>query len=291
MELLKESSTLTSTGTKFRARLISEGTGSSATYPGDVLQRDGATALPAGTQIFFDHLMESDKWERDGNHSVKDLVGVTLTEAEWVEAEKALYADVNIFSTAKDFITEAMEFVGLSVEIKNFTLNESGAVEYLGPHPLNAVSVVPRAGRDGKITALIEGYREKSDTLVIEDGKDTGKDESVKPEDIQKIVEAMTPLFDGLKEALTPKEPEKPEAGAEEAPDHGDIVEAAIDAGLSKSSRARVVKAVDDGATLEEALKAEKDLREEILKESATQHGGTVKTAADADFDARVTGW
>lgn len=296
--LLAEAASLTDQGQKFRARLISEGTGSSATYPGDVLQRDGATALPVGTQIFFDHLTETEKWDRDGNHSIRDLVGITLTEAQWVEEERALYADVRFFGDHANFIAEAMDYVGLSVEIRSFELNEQGAVEYLGYSPLNAVSVVPRAGRDGKVTALLESYRENRGKIGTDEND--GKEGHMKPEEIQALAEALVeglkPSFEGLREALVPVTPEvapAEDAADEDVVDRAEIVEAAIDAGLSKSARERVLDAVAGGTTLEEAIKAEKALREEILKEAKVEvTPGTYKGASTAtDGDYSVGAW
>ena len=46
-KLRESSGTLTQNKGKFRIRLLSEGVGSSATYPANVLERDGAVAFPA----------------------------------------------------------------------------------------------------------------------------------------------------------------------------------------------------------------------------------------------------
>lgn len=295
MHILKEASSLTTAGQKFRARLISEGTGSSATYPGDVLKRDGATAMPVGTQIFFDHLTENDKWERNGNHSIRDLVGVTLTEAEWVEDERALYADVRFFGDHASFIAEAMDHIGLSVEIRDFDLNEVNAVERLGYSPLNAVSVVPRAGRDGKVTALLESYRENHGK--ISDDENDGKEGHMTPEETKALAEALAgalkPSFDGLAEALKPAVVEPVEDNSDEdTVDRAAIVEAAVEAGLSKTARARVLVAVEGGETLEEALASEKTLRDEILAEAKTEDAGTYKAGTPFDkTSTRVVGW
>lgn len=293
--MLAEAAKITNTGQKFRVRLISEGTGSSATYPGDILARDGASTFPVGTQIFFDHLGESEKWERDGNHSIRDLVGVTLSDAEWIEEERALYADARFFGEHSNFISEAMDYIGLSVEIRNFELNEQGAVERLGYSPLNAVSVVPRAGRDGKVTALLESYHENRGKMGPDEND--GKEGHMKPEEIQALAEALVeglkPSFDGLREALVPAKVEEVPEGAKDEVDRAEIVEAAVEAGLTKAARTRVLDAVEAGATLEEAIKAEQALREEILKEAATDvNPGKYKGAASAtDGDYSVGAW
>lgn len=302
---LTESGKVTSSGGKFRAILITEGVGSSGTYPGEMLQRDGAVAFPAGTQIFFDHLTENEEWDRNGQHSIKDLVGVTLTDATWSEAERALEADIKFFSAYADFINEAKDFIGLSIEASAIR-NSEGLVESLLPSPFNAIAVVPRAGRGGKITALLESYREKHNTdesakLRENAGSDTGKEQGMTPEEIEKVAEALAdaikPSLTELKEALAPKPAEKPE---EEAPDTAEVAEALVASNLPEAARKRVyeglkVEGADINALIEnekkyiesvaESLKAQKDDVEPdpgVVREGATKTEPTVLS---------VSGW
>ena len=105
------------------------------------------------------------------------------------------------------------------------------------------------------------------------------------------LAEALTPTFDGLREALTPKPVEVPAEDEEVTVDRAEIVEAAVEAGLSKAQRTRVLAAVTAGETLEEAIKAEQALRQEILAEQHKEETpGTFKGDLSTDAFA-VRGW
>ena len=294
---LTEGAALKESGSKYRIRLLSEGVGTSGTYPADVLERDGAAAFPAGTQIFLDHLTENDEWQRAGNHSIKDLVGVTLTEATYVADEKALYAEARFYGAHKDFIAEAKDDIGLSVEARGVLAD--GIVESLVYSPLNAIAVVPRAGRDGKITELLESYRESgkiervTETATNDSRGNDPERTKMDEKDIQRIVEALTPLFTSLTEALKPAE--KP-AEKTEGPDMATVAEAVVEAGLPKSFRAKVFEsvakgadaqsAIDEAKALVESVKAELNLTEKVEDENP----GTLKESAQASGSALTVG-
>lgn len=287
MVKLVENASFTTEGVKARIRLISEGLGSSGIYPGDVLRRDGAMAWPSGTQLFMDHLTTSDEWERDGNHSIRDLVGVTLTDAQFVEGEKALYSEAKFFANAATFISEAMDYIGLSVEACGEIVN--GIIESINPSPLNAIAVVPRAGRDGKITELIESYRE-SGKIINEDLKHIEKeDKPMDEKDIKALAEALAaalaPSFTAISEALVPKV-------VEVKPDEVDIVavvEAAHEAGLPKSARNRIAEAAKTGGDYKVLIEAEKadleEIRKAVITESASEGKVTLSGSSTTTYD------
>jgi len=282
-----KSASLSIAGTQARIRLISEGVGSSGLYPGDVLERDGAAAFPAGTQIFMDHIMESDTWERKGQHSIKDLVGVTLTDALYDPLEKALNADAKFFEQSAAFIAEAMEYIGLSVEASG-TITE-GIVEAISPSPLNAIAIVPRAGRDGKITALIESYRETHGKIITEGASapvESGKDKGMTPEDIQKIAEALAaavaPMFATLTESLKPAPVVDPAGDA--TADVATVAEALVASALPESARKRVYEAMKTpNADVALVIEAEKAYVAEIMEGAKSEDGGVLREAAKTD--------
>lgn len=293
MTKLQEKAALSAHSGKWLVQLLSEGQGSSANYPGEVLQRDGAAAWPAGTHIYMDHLTESAEHESGGVHSIKDLVGVTLTEAMWDEDSKSLRAETKWFNDYGKFIEEAKDYIGLSIEA-SAVVNE-GVLESLTPSPLNAVAVVPRAGRDGKVLNLIESFRETSGNIVPNEHDEGKRVVPVTPEDIKSVAEAVAaalePTLTKITEALKPAEP----AGDDEpdAVDRAEVVEKAVEAGLGKTARERVLAAVDGGKTVEEAISAEQALRDEIIKESAsaaTFVGRVQESGSDSD-DYRTKGW
>lgn len=102
---------------------------------------------------------------------------------------------------------------------------------------------------------------------------------------------AIEPKFAALTEALTPVAAEPKE---EKDVDEAAVVESAVEAGLSKASRVRVVEAVRAGTTPDDAIKAEKDLREQILAEAVTEDEtsvGRVRESAESGKSFNVKGW
>lgn len=245
---LLESATIEKKGSDWRICVINAGKGSSGEYPAETLQVFGPLAWPSGTQIFLDHLTESDDWERKGNHSIKDLAGVLTSTPEWDEEKQGLYADARIFETHAPFVSQAFEHIGLSVEAKGTI--EDGKVVSIAPSRLNAIAIVPRAGAGGRFSDLIEQF--------------IGEEETVTEEQIKALIEgitnAITPLIESLKPAPAP-EPVEDEDKNEV--DYAAVTESAIEAGLPKTGRARVIAAVREGATAEDAIASEKAVMEE----------------------------
>lgn len=282
-------------GSKWRAKIINEGKGSSATYPAAVLKEFGPTAWPQGTHVFLNHLGEGERDERSGSHDIRDLVGVFESTPEFVESDGGLYAEIKFFEKHRAFMEEIAPYVGLSIEA-NGEVDDDGNVTSLIESPLNAVSVVPRAGRGGKLLELVESFREaESDRMNPSDKGEPNGSPAVperKPmneQEIKALAEALAaaikPEFAALTEALTPKPVETPK----DEPDFAAVVEAAVEADLSKSSRARVVEAVKSGKDLNEALATEKSLKDEILAE-AEQSGFVVKGTSSVSLEEQFNG-
>lgn len=100
----------------------------------------------------------------------------------------------------------------------------------------------------------------------------TEKEEAMDEETAKALVaqvEALSTAFEGLVESLKPPVAEEGEV------DRAAVTESALEAGLSKTARERVLKAVESGETPEDAIKAEKALRDEILAEATDESNGT----------------
>lgn len=95
------------------------------------------------------------------------------------------------------------------------------------------------------------------------------KEDSMDKE-LEEKFDALAEQMASLVTALTPKPVEE-----SDEVDRAEVTESALEAGLSKTARARVLKAVEAGATADEAIKAEKALRDEILAEAKTSDEGT----------------
>lgn len=126
---------------RFRTQLIDAGWGSSGYYPAEMLQRDGATAFPAGTHMYFDHAGYAEQADRGGIRSVRDLAAVTTTAATYNQATRALEADIQVLGPYRDMVSELAPSIGLS--ITGAAVGEQGEAD----------------GRTGLIfTQLVEGY-------------------------------------------------------------------------------------------------------------------------------------
>lgn len=291
---LRESSTLASRGAKRNIRLISEGQGSSGLYSGVLLERDGPVAFPAGTQIFFDH--QDDDHDRGNSHSIRDLVGVTLTDAAFHEG--ALNAEAQFFSHYSEFVDEIANFADLSIEASGSV--KDGVVESLHPSPLNAVSIVPRGGRDGKILELIESFREsgkienvKPDPNKVQE--DAGKDKGMTPEQITALAEALKTAvkesFTEIKESLVPAKPAVQET---DAPSAADVAEALVVSGLPAEARTRVYENLKNDNDFAKAIENEKayvDSIRESLKTGAEATDDTVVKESSAGTHDYKFGW
>ena len=261
-----------------RILLISEGQGSSGHYSAEMLQRDGHVAFPSGTKIYYNHLGEQESWERNGSRDVRDLIGVTTSEVEWSDIERGLEADAEWLPHAKNFVESVWEHVGLSVEASGF-VSEDGTVESLAYSPLNAVALVPVAGRGGKVQGLFEGFRESYGSITNDESVTDRKDSGMTPEEITSVAEALAealkPSLTAIHEALTPAEPIVKEEDGEDA---SVIAEALVASELPTSARTKVYEAVKTGVKVADAIATEKTYITELLAESKT----------DGEFNGRV---
>lgn len=278
---------------KGRALLISEGVGSSGTYSAELLQRDGHTALPAGTKLFCNHMGNEESWERNGSRDIRDIIGVTTEDASWDESERGLVADIQIFPHAKDFVESVWEHVGLSIEASG-VVSGDGTVEALVYSPLNAVALVPVAGRGGKVQGLFEGFRESYGSIDNDESDTDRKDSGMTPEEITSVAEALAealkPSLTAIHEALTPAAPEDEVIEGEDA---SVIAEALVASELPTSARTKVYEAVKSGTKVADAIAAEKTYIEDVLKESKTSEDfvGRVETSGTGAPKSALKAW
>ena len=138
--------------------------GSSGFYPADVLVRDGATAFPAGTHIYFDHPTQTEDEERP-ERSVREMAGVLLDDAKFEESPdgRGLFTRVQFFEDVKDMIGFRAKHVGLSIRA-------AGQVEETpqGQRIVRSIShglsvdLVTRAGAGGRLVTMTESATPES---------------------------------------------------------------------------------------------------------------------------------
>lgn len=272
---LKENSTLELTGSKYRVRLITEGQGSSGFYAAEMLESCGPTAFPKGTFLYFNH-------QSPDTRDVRDAFGVLAEDAAYDEKTKGLWADADIFEQHRGTIKELSPYADLSIEAAG-ELDEHDNVTEISVSPWNAVALVPRGGRDGKMAEIIE----KASCDNLNNNDSLRKDKGMTPEDIQKIAEAVSAAladkFTALAEVL------KPAPEVEDDKDKVDplgVAEALVEAGLPKSARVRVMESVKAGKEIAEAITAEKTYISEINEEA-----GKVGRIVESDKNYTVGGW
>lgn len=144
------------------ATLITEGWGSSGYYGGDMLEKYGPVAWPAGTRMFLNHPTfqeEASRPERD----VNDWVGKIATTPRMAGIE--LVAEVEVFDHWQPVINGLAKEVGLSI-VAPGTMEQGAAGGREGPivkemhhDPTNSVDYVTIAGAGGKLGNLIESAR------------------------------------------------------------------------------------------------------------------------------------
>lgn len=295
------------TGARRRAKIIAANIwGSTAYYPGDVLERDGTRAFPAGVQMFLNHMSDSERYDRpEGN--VQDLVGKTITDAVYDangEDGPGLYADVEFYESFVPRINEIADDIGLSIHASGIT--DEGEMEgRYGPIVVgllagHRVDVVTKAGAGGKLTSILESDRGLAGRPIELKESEQSRMTDVTKEDFTAFTVKMTELFEGLsttfKEAFKPAEPiveapegdepaEAPAEGEKVEPktelkeavkiDHAAVLTALRESDLPAVSASAVVAQLLEGKTLEEAVQGQVELREAFAATSA-EHGTVV---------------
>jgi len=235
-----------------RVRLISPGKGSSGFYTAEMLNQYIGEALPKGTLVYLDHTSESDKKERAGTRSIKDVAGKFMSdpvfEADAPEGAGS-YADIKFYRTVSPLLEDVGDAIGVSIEVHAGKKDAKGNITEMHYHPLNSLALVPVPGRDGRI---FEDFRAEAS----ESQEDEGTDMQISEEDRKAIV---TDVLAGLTEAL------KPEPVEETKPDVKALIEKVSKAGLPDVLIDGVIESVmDDGTDVDAAIKTAQDLVEAI---------------------------
>lgn len=265
-------------GNVFRVRLISAGKGSSGFYTTEVLERDLAVALPKGSKVYFDHMSEAEMWEGRAR-SLQGLVGVFETdpvmEGDAGFADVRFYQNSPVYQNVPEFIAEALDDIGVSIEVHNGVIGLDGMVEALNYSPHNSLAIVTNPGARGRVEALAENFR-----TPTEDHPPTER-KAMTPEEIQAVTSPILEAIQGLAEALTPADPE----GAE-GPDIATVSEAVATANLTEHGRKAVYAQIETGVAVEAAIKAEQDREKAILESLKTEQAGLIQESGTKDFDA-----
>ncbi len=157
---------------KIKVGLITPGAGSSGYYSQQVLENAARDRVwPKGTRVFFDHPSESEMHDRP-ERSVRDLAAILSEDAYWDGT--GLVAEASVIGPYRELVTDPVfvEAVGMSIR----ATAESRAGEVDGKHTTIitqlveglSVDLVTRAGRGGRVLAVLESARADALRAVTE---------------------------------------------------------------------------------------------------------------------------
>ena len=141
------------TGARARITIISPGQGSSGYYPGQTVA-EAAPLFTKGMHMYLDHATESERAER-GVRSLEKLVAVFESDAE-LGPNGALLADVKIMPAWQPFVREAYPYIGVSISASGEVEESEHGRTITRLTAVESVDFVTKAGRGGKIDALLE---------------------------------------------------------------------------------------------------------------------------------------
>ena len=132
-------------GDRWKAVLITPGTGSSGFYGEEMLAEYGPVAFPKGTHSYVDHPREEGEVR-----SPKNLMGVLAEDARFEEGV-GLVAEIEVMPHWVEFVEAVAPHTGLSIYAMGEGRYEDDelVVESLIPHIQNSVDLVSYPGRPG----------------------------------------------------------------------------------------------------------------------------------------------
>lgn len=158
---------------RYLFQLISPGKGSSGVYSPEVIQEAAKNRIfPAGLQSFMDHPTVTEAYDRP-ERSVRDLVAVLTEDARW--DGNALVAEAQVFAPYRELVEEMRGDIGLSIRAAGVA--EQGEYEGQPAQIITAITeglsvdFVTRAGRGGRVLALLESAR----TRTLQEARNIGQ--------------------------------------------------------------------------------------------------------------------
>lgn len=197
---------------KFRVCLITEGEGSSATFPRSFFVAENAQAL-AGSLSFPGHPADIERPDARNPLSAIGSIGDVVTIEE-VEGKMGFWADYIPAASKPEvgaYLAEYADKLGLSIyaDSDGHADPETGrwVAESISPNdPYKSVDLVVAAGRGGKFERVAEGLRRIQEASATAGEK---KENLMEIKDVEKVVaDALSPLtkvVEGLVSALEGK--------------------------------------------------------------------------------------
>lgn len=286
----------------FPIRIITEGEGSSGVYSRELLESHADVF--ANRAMFMNHPKDADKpWERDVT-SIAAKLGPKVEYRE-VDGVAGLYGQATVDDRWRSFVENYADVIGVSVYIAGDGKEQDGKYiveSFDGSDPYASVDFVVAAGRGGRVERMLESYRQIETSVETDNGAATADADSKEREqnmdELKALVEALASKIDGLDTKLVEmdakvesvvKLSESATAADAAKVDALEVADKLAEAKLTESGRKRVLESVKSGAAVEDAIKTETSLRDEILAEARTAviPGRVVESVSD---DFKISG-
>lgn len=148
---------------RIKVGLITPGLGSSGYYSQQVLENAARDKVwPKGTHIFFDHPSEAEMYDRP-ERSVRDLAGILDEDAYWDGT--GLVAEAKVIGPYRDLVTDPVFIESVGMSIRAAGEARVGEVDGQKCQIITqlsegmSVDLVTRAGRGGRVMAVLESAR------------------------------------------------------------------------------------------------------------------------------------
>lgn len=261
-----DSETTSHGGGRYNIRIIQPCVGSSGIYIAENLAKS-VHLFAAGTQMYLDHPTLTEDYERP-ERSVRDLAAKFTTDA-YVGEDGSLYTEIYVYPSFDQVIREKWGDIGVSINAWTY-----GSIDPNGVVPpfdgVESVDFVTKAGAGGAILELLESARSMSEAEREEKTKETELDEAKFDEFAKSTADNFKSLRESVDDALkklseiihaaaeeTSVKSEEIEANAVTLADAVKTAEAIAEAGLPEVAKDRVIKAIESGVELKEAIDTE----------------------------------
>lgn len=277
--------------------LITPGKGTSGYYTEELIKRDAATAWPAGSHSYINHLREGEV------RNPEKLIGTLTEDAHWDEEKGGAVSRMKPLKHWREFVDEVAPHTGLSIsamgsgKLGEVDGEEVYIVESLDPSIQNTIDLVSFAGRGGYVESLLESAHASTHVETSAGAeKREGNQNMALEEQVATLISTVESLVTEItteREARRVAEAEATgnAANAEKAVEATQAIESAEIPDSVKTSLIESVKKGDYDVQpkIAEAVSFMTEARAAVLAENAAL-GATGSSNSDST-DLTVKGW
>src|SRR5690606_24932462 len=186
-------------GNRWRVIVAKPGKGSSGTYSEELFRRDAGKIIAPGGQAYINH---------DDVRNPKDMIGHYPDGAHWSEEDKAVVAELEVFSHWKQFVEEVGPHCGMSLYALGDQDADGNVIEII----VDVYNGADRVSRPGLVgSGLAEQLYEAAKSASNGPGVEASAQEDRKEQTTMEIkeladkVEALTTSVEALVSAQKAK--------------------------------------------------------------------------------------